>query len=381
MRDCLVSINNNGSVDISCDNQYTGEHAATRLVITLNDELSSPDISYYTLVFNTGANTLNPYNIKFSSDAIHESSDYGIIENGIIYYTLPQALTPCGTLLVQVEAHTTDDEENIISTIKSPVFEISFNRSVCGDETVIPEKSFEIIEEIRKALLLINAAAQEIHYNSDSRHTHYNKKTLDFFSCPSLDTGFSQDISSDYLHWQGRQIAFQNGTSSISRVDEIEKNGQKFLRISLAHGSPSMVGVDYIDIPVLNVEKVKEELGPNITLNGSELNFGITNANGNKFIPMQTLNVTPAQTTALTPNTLYRFGEVATLTLDFTEGEADKVNEYLFSFISGATATVLTLPSSVKWVNELTVESNKRYEISVVDNIALWCAVDYEVTE
>lgn len=86
-------------------------------------------------------------------------------------------------------------------------------------------------------------------------------------------------------------------------------------------------------------------------------------------------------TYGILPNILYRFGEVDMLNIDLLLGEVDKVNEYLFSFISGETATVLTLPSSVKWVNELTVEANKRYEISVVDNVALWCAVDYEVTE
>ena len=80
-------------------------------------------------------------------------------------------------------------------------------------------------------------------------------------------------------------------------------------------------------------------------------------------------------------NIFYDFGLVTELSLTFIEGEPDKVNEYMFSFTSGETATVLILPSSVQWANELTVEANKRYEISIVDNIGLWCAVDYEVTE
>ena len=90
-----------------------------------------------------------------------------------------------------------------------------------------------------------------------------------------------------------------------------------------------------------------------------------------------------AESATLEPNTNYSFGESATLTLEFAEGDAAKVNEYTFTFISGETPTVLTLPSSVQWANELTVEANKRYEISIVDNIGLWCAVDYtaEVSE
>ena len=78
----------------------------------------------------------------------------------------------------------------------------------------------------------------------------------------------------------------------------------------------------------------------------------------------------------LNPNVDYTFGEVSELTITFAEGNAAKRNEYMFSFTSGATATVLTLPSNIQWVNELTVEPNKRYEISVVDNIGLWCAVE-----
>ncbi len=80
--------------------------------------------------------------------------------------------------------------------------------------------------------------------------------------------------------------------------------------------------------------------------------------------------------TKIKPNTNYSFGEATTLTLEFAEGDTAKVNEYSFTFISGATPAVLTLPSSVQWVNELTVEANKRYEISIVDNIGLWCAVE-----
>lgn len=75
-------------------------------------------------------------------------------------------------------------------------------------------------------------------------------------------------------------------------------------------------------------------------------------------------------------NKMYDFGEKAELTITFANPNPTKLNEYSFSFKSGATPTVLTLPSSVQWVNELTVEANKRYEVSIVDNIGLWCAVE-----
>ncbi len=103
--------------------------------------------------------------------------------------------------------------------------------------------------------------------------------------------------------------------------------------------------------------------------------------NVGKYTPMTRIETTTTGTSILEPNKMYDYGVVDTLTVVFDEGEANKVNEYKFSFISGETATVLTLPSSVKWVNELTVEASKRYEISVVDNVALWCAVDMVVSE
>ena len=74
----------------------------------------------------------------------------------------------------------------------------------------------------------------------------------------------------------------------------------------------------------------------------------------------------------------YIFSEVQNLELTFLINNDLKRlrNEYSFSFISGETPTVLTLPAAVKWANELTIEANKRYEVSIVDNVGLWCAVE-----
>ena len=84
--------------------------------------------------------------------------------------------------------------------------------------------------------------------------------------------------------------------------------------------------------------------------------------------------------TSLNPNVFYDFGErISVYIPELIEGDHGKRNEYMFSFISGETATELTLPSSVRWMNELVVEPNKKYEISIVDNIGLWCAVEVSV--
>lgn len=99
------------------------------------------------------------------------------------------------------------------------------------------------------------------------------------------------------------------------------------------------------------------------------------------YKPMREVETIASDTNTLLPNVKYNFGEVSALTVEFDEANTSNRSEYSFTFTSGATPTVLTLPSSVQWANELTVEANKRYEISVVDNIGLWCAVDLVVSE
>lgn len=83
------------------------------------------------------------------------------------------------------------------------------------------------------------------------------------------------------------------------------------------------------------------------------------------FIPQVTGTGTSV---TLDPNKFYVFGEVAELDVSFAAGTAGQVNEYHFSFISGATATVLSLPVDVIMPDSFSVEAGKIYEISVINN-------------
>lgn len=71
----------------------------------------------------------------------------------------------------------------------------------------------------------------------------------------------------------------------------------------------------------------------------------------------------------LTPNTFHVWDEVTSLDLSFAEEQAGVANEYLFQFTSGATATTLTLPDGLKWVDELVVASNAVYQVSVLKGL------------
>lgn len=78
----------------------------------------------------------------------------------------------------------------------------------------------------------------------------------------------------------------------------------------------------------------------------------------------------------LTPNVMHVWGEVSSLTLTFDTEISNISNEYIFEFISGATATTLTLPDSVVWHNTPSIEANKKYQISILNNIGIVISVD-----
>lgn len=85
---------------------------------------------------------------------------------------------------------------------------------------------------------------------------------------------------------------------------------------------------------------------------------------------------TSASTIEINPNTFYKFGEVASLTITLASITDNTIyNEYMFEFVSGTTATTLTLPSSIKWLETPTIDANKIYQCSIVDNIGLLVGV------
>lgn len=85
---------------------------------------------------------------------------------------------------------------------------------------------------------------------------------------------------------------------------------------------------------------------------------------------------TSASTIEINPNTFYKFGEVASLNITLASITDNTIyNEYMFEFVSGTTATTLTLPSSIKWLETPTIDANKIYQCSIVDNIGILVGV------
>lgn len=57
--------------------------------------------------------------------------------------------------------------------------------------------------------------------------------------------------------------------------------------------------------------------------------------------------------------------------------------EYSVEFVTGSSPGPedFEFPPDIQWVDELTIGANKHYQISILNNIALWCAVDVEAEE
>jgi hypothetical protein len=234
---------------------------------------------------------------------------------------------------------------------------------------------------------------------NDMLHEHKNLKTLAEFYCEASEAQgedfpiLPNVVGFDRVTFLGAYLRYCSDGGVVNKVEEVEREGTKYLRLRFDLG-PLVTNLDvpeFIDIPVaLITERVEEVDGPGLVTNSSglalELGGGDSAALDERIsfntwlaeAALRTYTEASKNTLTLQPDRYYNFGEVESLTLDFEVPEELEVyrNEYGFTFISGTTPTVLTLPSSVQWANELTIEANKRYEISIVDNIGLWCAVE-----
>lgn len=71
----------------------------------------------------------------------------------------------------------------------------------------------------------------------------------------------------------------------------------------------------------------------------------------------------------IAPNMFHVWGEMGELNILFGNPEDTSVaNEYVFQFISPAEATTLTLPDTIKWLETPSIESDKVYQVSILNN-------------
>lgn len=75
------------------------------------------------------------------------------------------------------------------------------------------------------------------------------------------------------------------------------------------------------------------------------------------------------------PNIFYDFGQADSLTIGLANiTNLEQYNEYMFQFESGATPTTLSIgggSQEIKWIGDHTIEANKTYQVSIVNNLAV----------
>lgn len=93
---------------------------------------------------------------------------------------------------------------------------------------------------------------------------------------------------------------------------------------------------------------------------------------------IKVVEIADADNVELAPNVYTKITSIGSgNALNFTLGTpaAGIVNEYMVEFSTGAVAPTVTFPAAVKFVNRFSVENNVTYQISILNNIALFSAV------
>ena len=193
-----------------------------------------------------------------------------------------------------------------------------------------------------------------------SLDNYYNKTEIDD-KLEGITTGGDVDLSNYYNKTESdnRYVAKEEG-KALSSNDYTNEDKAAIETIANKADKTELANKQDILVSGTNIK----------TVNGQTL-LG----NGNIAIEGQEIQVvnhgTNDTTFELTPNVLHIWDEVALLTLTLQTVEETSYNEFMIQFTSGATATQLSLPETVKWVNTPSVEANKIYQISILNNLAV----------
>lgn len=199
-----------------------------------------------------------------------------------------------------------------------------------------------------------------------------NNKRLD-----NIITGLQESVSGELNTISKKLVPAINEVNTLAKskgngtITEVRMNG-------VSKGTSGVVDLGTVITAHQDISGKQDKLisGMNIkTINGeSVLGSGdITISGGASSSAYPEVNHGTGDTTfTLTPNTFHVWDEVTSLTLNFGNETSGVANEYLFQFTSGPTATSLTLPNSIKWVNGSapTIAKNMIYQVSILKGLA-----------
>ena len=82
------------------------------------------------------------------------------------------------------------------------------------------------------------------------------------------------------------------------------------------------------------------------------------------------------------PDVLNKWGTVESLTINSFQGAQEGcVNEYMLEFTVSGDNFTLTLPEGVRWVEEPTWENGYTYQVSIVNNLAVFAGWELQTNE
>ena len=168
----------------------------------------------------------------------------------------------------------------------------------------------------------------------------------------------------------------EKGDTGIS-ITNVTLDSQSHLICTLSDGSTVDAGLVHQGVDGKDGQNGKDGINGKDGQNGKDGIDGAKGADG-KDGKNYSVEVVESTTTTLEiePNKFYKFGEETELNITLAEiTDETQLNEYMFEFISGATATTLTLPDTIKWLGIPTIEANKIYQCSIVDNIGVLLGV------
>ena len=85
---------------------------------------------------------------------------------------------------------------------------------------------------------------------------------------------------------------------------------------------------------------------------------------------------------SILPNELNKWGKIKSLTINSFQGAQEgHVNEYMLEFTVSGDDFTLTLPEGVRWVEEPTWENGYTYQVSIVNNLAVFAGWEAQTNE
>ena len=82
------------------------------------------------------------------------------------------------------------------------------------------------------------------------------------------------------------------------------------------------------------------------------------------------------------PDVLNKWGKIKSLTINSFQGAQEGyVNEYMLEFTVSGDNFTLTLPEGVRWVEEPTWEDEYTYQVSIVNNLAVFAGWEVQTNE